>query len=130
MGSNPTSSASGFAKATFANHKNMATIEDLKKIEIRVGKILSAERVDGSLKLVKLIVSFGHEGEKQIIAGIGLYFEDVSVLIGNKYAFVYNLEPRILMGLQSHGMILAAGEANTFSLLSVDQSVSEGNLVK
>ena len=108
----------------------MATIDDLKKIEIRVGKILSAEKVEGSEKLVKLIISFGIEGEKQIIAGIGPHFEDVSVLVGNKYAFAYNLEPRKLMGLESQGMVLAAGETGAFSLLSIDQAVTEGSLVR
>ncbi len=108
----------------------MATIDDLNKIEIRVGKVLSAERVPDSEKLVKLTVSFGEQGERQIIAGIGPHFEDISVLVGNKYAFAYNLEPRKLMGLLSQGMVLATGETDAFSLLSVDASVAEGSLVR
>ena len=110
--------------------KTMSTIDDLKKIEIRVGKILSAERVENSEKLVKLQVSFGTEGERQIIAGIGPHFPELEAIIGNKYAFVFNLEPRTLMGLESQGMILAAGETDAFSLLSVNEAVPEGSLVR
>lgn len=108
----------------------MANIEDFKKIEIRAGRIKSAERVEGSEKLVKLQVSFGEAGERQIIAGIAPYFSDVAVLVGRLCAFAFNLEPRKLMGLESQGMVLAAGEAGAFSLLWLDDSVAEGSLVR
>ena len=108
----------------------MATIDDFKKIEIRVGRILSAERVLDSEKLVKLQVSFGEQGERQIIAGLAPYFEDPQTLVGGKYAFAFNLEPRMLMGLESQGMVLAAGESGAFSLLSVGSSVAEGSAVR
>jgi methionine--tRNA ligase beta chain len=108
----------------------MATIEDFKKIEIRVGRILSAEPVAGSLKLLKLMVHFGEVGDRQIIAGIASHFSDSSLLVGKKYAFAFNLEPRGLMGLESQGMILAVGETGAFSLLSVDLSVMEGSLIR
>ncbi len=107
----------------------MATIEDYKKIEIRAGKIISAERVLNSEKLVKLSVSFGEFGTRQIIAGVAPYFHDVNILVGRICAFAFNLEPRVLMGLESQGMILAAGEAGAFSLLYIDQSVAPGSAV-
>jgi len=107
------------------------SLEDFKKIEIRAGKILTAERVLASEKLVKLHVSFGEQGERQIIAGIAPYFEDVSVLVGKKVAFAFNLEPRTLMGLESQGMVLGVGGGeNPFSLLLVGDSVPEGSLVR
>lgn len=108
----------------------MITIDDFKKIEIRAGKILSAERVEGSEKLVKLSVHLGEESPRQIIAGIAPYFEDIQVLVGKKFAFAANLEPRSLKGLESQGMILAAGEAGAFSLLAIADSVPEGSLVR
>ena len=91
--------------------------------------IMSAAPVATSEKLLKLMVGFGELGERQIIAGIAPYFPDPSLLVGKKCAFAFNLEPRTLLGLESQGMILASGEAGTFSLLSVEQSVSEGSLV-
>lgn len=108
----------------------MITIDDFKKIEIRTGRILSAERVEGSDKLVKLSVNLGEVLPRQIIAGVAPYFQDLQYLVGKKFAFVANLEPRVLKGLESQGMILAAGEAGAFSLLSVDDSVPEGSLVR
>lgn len=106
----------------------MATLDDFKKIEIRAGKILSAERVDGSEKLVKLFVGLGEPAPRQIIAGIAPYFEDLQTLVGKKFAFAANLEPRMIKGLESQGMILAAGEAGAFSLLSISNSVAEGSV--
>ena len=108
----------------------MATIDDFKKIEIRVGRIAAAEPVTSSEKLLKLSVSFGEFGERQVIAGIAFHFPDVGTLVGGKYAFAFNLEPRSLMGLESQGMILATGEAGAFSLLTIHPSVVEGSLVR
>lgn len=108
----------------------MANIEDFKKLEIRAGKILSAEKILSSEKLLKLTVDFGELGERQIIAGIAKYFPEVSVLSGRFYAFVTNLEPRSIMGLISQGMILACGDGETFSLLSIDPSVAPGSQVR
>ncbi len=108
----------------------MATIDEFKKIEIRVGRIVSATRIEGSEKLVNLQVSFGEFGERKIIAGVGLFFGDVSILIERKVAFAFNLEPRTLMGLTSQGMVLGVGEGDSFSLLSVEPSVPEGSLVR
>lgn len=84
------------------------TIEDFLKIDIRAGVITSAERVPRSRKLIKLVVDFGHViGYRQILAGIGEHFTPEK-LLGLAAAFVVNLPPREMMGLQSHGMILAA----------------------
>lgn len=93
------------------------SIDDFKKVEIRVGEILSAVKVENADKLLQLKVSFGTE-ERQIISGISAYFSDPSVLIGKKVAFATNLEPRVIRGLESQGMILgASGEDDSFSLL-------------
>ena len=84
------------------------SIDDFKKVEIRVGEILSAEPVEGSEKLLRLKVNFGPD-ERQVVSGIAKYFPDLTLLIGKKCAFVTNLEPRKIMGLESQAMILAAG---------------------
>ena len=85
------------------------SIDDVKKVEITVGEILSAERIEGSDKLLKLSVSFGEEHPRQVLSGIGPYFEDIQVLVGKRYPFITNLAPRMMMGLESRAMILATG---------------------
>ena len=92
------------------------TIDDFHKVEITVGEILSAEMIEGSNKLLKLKVSFGTE-ERQILSGIKAYFPDPQLLVGKRVPFVTNLAPRMMMGLESQGMLLAAGGGETpFSL--------------
>lgn len=82
------------------------TYEEFLKVEMRVGSILSAERIPKSEKLLKLQVNFGEVGIRQIVAGIGKSFEPEH-LIGQQVCAVLNLAPRKLMGVESHGMILA-----------------------
>lgn len=85
------------------------SIDDFKKVEITVGEILSAERIEGSDKLLKLKVNFGEENPRQVLSGIAPYFEDPQVLVGKRVPFVTNLAPRQMMGLESQAMILATG---------------------
>ena len=84
------------------------SIDEFKKVEIRVGEILSAEPVEGSEKLLKLRVNFGTE-ERQVISGIAKFFPDLALLVGKKCAFATNLAPRTMMGLESQAMVLASG---------------------
>ena len=83
------------------------SIDDLKKVEMRVGEVLAAEPVEGSEKLLKLRVSFGAE-ERQVVSGIAKFVTPESV-VGKKFAFATNLQPRSIMGLESQAMILAVG---------------------
>ena len=120
----------------------MISLEDFKKIDIVVGKILSAEKIPDTDKLLKLEVDLGPasaeamagEGRndiRQIISGISLFFPDCSVLVGKKYMFVANLEPRIIRGLESQGMILAVStEDGKFSLLEPSDEISAGSRAK
>lgn len=94
------------------------SIDDFKKVEIRIGEIMSAEKVPETDKLLRLQVSFGEE-TRQIVSGISEYFPEPTQLVGKRVAFAANLEPRVIRGLESNGMILAAvGEDGSFSLLS------------
>lgn len=118
----------------------MINIEDFKKIEIVVGKILSAEKVLDTDKLLKLSVDLGEATPRQIISGISLYFPDCSILIGKKCMFVANLEPRIIRGLESQGMILAVSTEDArlnesfgqgkFSLLEPNNEIPVGARAK
>lgn len=84
------------------------SIDDFKKIEIRIGEIKSAEKIEGSDKLLKLSVNFG-DHDRQVLSGIAAYFPDPHELIGKRCPFVTNLASRAMMGLESQGMILATG---------------------
>jgi methionyl-tRNA synthetase len=82
-------------------------IDDVRKLDLRVAKILTAERVPKSKKLLKLTVDIGTE-HRTIAAGIGEKLTDLSSLIGKQVMIVANLKPAVLMGIESQGMILAA----------------------
>jgi len=106
----------------------MISLEDFKKLDLRVAQILEAERVENSEKLIKLQIDLGGE-KRQIIAGIGKFYSPED-LINKKIIIVANLEPKSLMGLESHGMLLAASNENQISLLMPDQEIAPGSLVK
>jgi methionyl-tRNA synthetase len=107
------------------------SIDDFKKVDIVVGKILSAEKIPDTNKLLKLSVDLAEEKPRQIIAGIALYFPDCSVLVGKKCMFVANLEPKIIKGLESQGMILAIStEDGKFSLLEPNDEIPAGTKAK
>lgn len=108
----------------------MITIDDVKKVEIRAGKILEAVAIEGSEKLLKLTVDFGEETPRTILSGIAKYFPEGVGLAGITCGFVANLEPRPMMGLESQGMILAVSGENYFSLLKLGDDVPPGALVK
>jgi methionine--tRNA ligase beta chain len=84
------------------------SIDEFGKVEITIGEIVSAERIEGSDKLLKLKVNFGSE-ERQVLSGIAAYFSDPQELVGKRVAFATNLAPRMMMGLESQAMILASG---------------------
>ena len=98
----------------------MITFEDFQKLDLRIGKVVSAERVEGSEKLLKLKVDLG-DGERQIIAGVGLHYA-IEELVNRKIVVVANLEPRALMGLESQGMLLAADTPEGPVLLMPDDA--------
>ena len=114
----------------------MISIDEFKKVEIRAGKILSVEEIEGSDKLLKLSVDFAEENHRQILSGIKKFFPDPQTLVGVTCAFVTNLEPRMLMGLESQGMIMAVlgggaeGASEFFSLLKLGDDVPPGSIVK
>lgn len=106
------------------------SFENFKQLEIRVGRIESAENIDGSEKLLKLGVDFGESGKKQILAGLAKFYSP-SEIIGIEAVFAFNLEPRKLMGLESQGMILAVdGKNGKPILLKPSEEVDPGNMVK
>ena len=104
------------------------TIEEFQKIQLKTAKVLSAERVPKSEKLLKLQVSVGAE-QRQIVAGIGKRYEPES-LIGKTIVIVANLKPAKLMGIESQGMVLAAGDTEVRGLATFVEDVEPGTKVK
>jgi len=102
----------------------MISFEDFQKIDLRVAKIIKAENVEGSEKLLKLKIDLGSE-IRQIVAGIAKFYKPED-LIGKEIIVVANLEPKVLRGLESQGMLLAAETEGTISLLIPDQEVLPG----
>ena len=113
----------------------MISYEDFAKIEIKVGKVMNAEKIPDTDKLLRLAVDFVEKDEggnikpRQIVSGIALLIPPEN-LIGRKFTFVTNLEPRMIRGFESQGMILAAGDGENLSLLSVSDMIKEGTKVK
>ena len=109
----------------------MINIDEFKKIEIKVGQILSSEKVPETDKLLKLSVDLGESVPRTIVSGISGYFPDCLVLVGKKCMFVANLEPRVIKGIESEGMILAVStEDNKFSLLEPNDDIPVGARAK
>ena len=103
------------------------TIDYLDNVKLKVAKILSCEKVEGSEKLYKLMVSLGNE-ERQIVSGLQKYYKEED-LIGKKVVLVANLKPAKLKGVESNGMILAAGDGDNVKVLLVDDSIQEGESI-
>jgi methionyl-tRNA synthetase len=111
--------------------ENKISIDDFKKVDIKVGKILSAEKVPETDKLLRLSVDLGEAEPRQIVSGISMYFPDPSKLVGKKCAFVANLEPREIRGLVSNGMIMGVStEDGKFSLLEASEEIPPGTSAK
>ncbi len=87
--------------------------EEFKKMDIRVGRIMEAEPVPETDKLLKCQIDFGEVDEKgnkklkQIVSGIHEYYPDPSILIGKQVLYIVNLEPRTIKGVISNGMLMA-----------------------
>ncbi|KKU75438.1 MAG: Methionine-tRNA ligase [Candidatus Wolfebacteria bacterium GW2011_GWA1_47_6] len=104
------------------------TYDDFAKVELKVAKIKEAIRVEKSEKLIKLQLELGEES-CQIVAGIGKAYRP-DELIGKEIIIVANLAPRALMGVESHGMLLAAGGAENPVLLTPEKKIESGAKVK
>ena len=100
------------------------TIDEFKNADLRVGTITAAERVEGSDKLLKLQVDIGEP--RQILSGIAKWYAPED-LVGKQILMIANLEPRMMMGLESRGMLLAAhGEDNVPVIVMPDKAVPPG----
>ncbi|MBI3252195.1 MAG: methionine--tRNA ligase subunit beta [Candidatus Omnitrophica bacterium] len=109
------------------------SIEEFKKIDLRIAKILEAEDIPGADRIWKLKVDVGAE-KKTIVAGIKAFYSKES-LVGKNVVLVNNLAPSVIRGVESQGMLLAAkdaaapGQAPALTLLTVDKELPPGSVV-
>lgn len=114
----------------------MISYEDFAKLEIKIGTILSVEIVEDADKLLRLSVDVGEKDEegsmkpRQIISGIRSFFPDPQILVGKQCPFLTNLEPRMIRGFESQGMILAVGDGESFALLHPHVTIASGAKIK
>ncbi len=110
---------------------NTIQFSDFAKVVFKVGKIIEAQRKEGSEKLIRMVVDFGPEtGKKVILSGISKFYEP-EYLVNKKTVFVMNVEPRKIMDEVSEAMLFAAdkGEHEDVSILILDKDVPEGSSV-
>ena len=105
------------------------TLDEFKNADIQIGTVLSAESVPGTDKLLRLEVDFGEGTPRQILSGIAEYVQPAD-LVGRQFPFLTNLEPRVIRGLVSNGMLLAVGEGEAFALLSPTRPVIRGSRIR
>ena len=112
-----------------ASAKATITIEEFARVDLRVGKVLEAERIAGTQRLVKLRVDIGR-GTRQLVAGIAEAYEP-EALVGKTIIVVANLKPARLRGVDSEGMLLAATpEGGQPVLATLDGEVAPGARVR
>jgi methionyl-tRNA synthetase len=105
------------------------SIEDFAKVQMRVGQVLEAEKVEGSRKLVKMKVDLGTE-VRQVVAGIAEAY-DPATLVNRKVVIVANLKPAKLMGIESNGMVVAATAPGGRPVLATfAEDVPNGSLLR
>ena len=103
------------------------SLEEFKKIELRVAKVLEAEEIPGTDRLWRLTVDTGLE-KKQIVAGIKLFYSKEAI-VGRSIIIVNNLNPVTIRGAESRGMLLAAKDGAVLSILTLDKELSAGSVV-
>jgi methionyl-tRNA synthetase len=121
-------SAAGAEKNEARETEPRISIEDFARVQMRVGQILEAEKVEGSRKLLKLKVDIGSE-VRQVVAGISEAYAPED-LLNRKIVLVANLKPARLMGIESNGMIVAASDEGRPVLATFREDVPNGSLLR
>ncbi|MBI4120525.1 MAG: methionine--tRNA ligase [Parcubacteria group bacterium] len=107
----------------------MITLEDFKKLDIKIGKVVSAEKILDSDKLIRFIFDIGGE-QRQIIAGMAEFFPDLTILSGKEMPLLLNLEPKQFRGNTSDGMIIAADVDGRPVFLHPGEEIPPGSIIR
>lgn len=105
--------------------KSFVPFSEFAKLELKVGTIVDAQRVEGAKKLLRLLVDIGEPSPRQLVAGIAEFYEPQN-LVGKQVVVVANLEPKKVMGVESKGMILAASDENGLALITPSRETKNG----
>ncbi len=108
----------------------MISFDDFSKLNMVIGTIVDVEEVPETDRLLKLTVDVGESETRQIVSGIRHLLSDPKSMVGRQVPFLINLEPRVIKGIESQGMILATETEEGLVLLSPDQEVSPGTVVR
>ncbi|MDI3542461.1 MAG: tRNA-binding protein [Candidatus Atribacteria bacterium] len=104
-------------------------LEDFQNIDLRVGEIVQAEKIEGTKALLALRVNLGEE-ERNLVAGLANYYQPEE-LVGKKIIVLTNLKPATIRGIKSEGMLLAADDGKgTVSILTVDRDIAPGSKIR
>lgn len=125
---NPSPSATPVAPAAPATEKPLIPYDLFSQVELRIATVLEAREHPNANKLLLLKIKVG-EIEKQIVAGIKVHYPPES-LVGTQIVIVNNLEPAMLRGEESHGMLLAASADDQVVVLRPDKPIAAGAKVK
>ena len=104
------------------------TIDEFKRLEMRVGTVVEVSRVPRTSKLYKVVVDLGTHGRKQTATSLVDYYK-VEELLHKRVVFLANLRPTTFAGQKSEGMLLAASEGDKLTLLSIERDVPDGSRV-
>jgi methionyl-tRNA synthetase len=105
------------------------TYDDFAKIEFRIGTVVAAELVPETDKLIKCTVDFGEAGMRTIVSGIAQWKRPED-LVGKQLPYVFNLAPKMLRGVESQGMLLAASDESGVILLNPEHAVAPGTTLR
>ena len=103
--------------------------EDFAKLDIRMGTVLAAELVPETDKLIKCTIDFGEFGQRTIVSGIAQWKKPED-LVGKQLPYIVNLAPRVLRGVESQGMLLAASDEEGVALLMAERTLPPGTRLK
>jgi methionyl-tRNA synthetase len=108
----------------------MVTLDEFRNIDLRVAQIMSAERIEKANRLLKVEVDLGEE-RRTLIAGLGAHY-DPEELIGLKVIVVANMQPAVIRGIESSGMLLGAGchDGTNIALLTINRDLPTGTRVE
>lgn len=108
----------------------MISLDDFRKIDLRVAQVISAEKIEKATKLLKVTVEMGSE-QRTLIAGLGGHYQPEE-LLGLKVIVVANLEPAVIRGIESNGMMLGVGcnDRENIALLTINRDMPTGTRVE
>ena len=103
--------------------------DDFAKLDIRVGTVLAVEKIENADKLLKCTIDFGEMGQRTIVSGIAEW-KSPEELVGKQLPYIVNLAPRMLRGVESQGMLVAASDQDGVALITPEREVPKGTKLK